>query len=79
MACIPDLIWQYAQFLETEHRQAAEDDVKVYADTSCSLNTREPTSLIHRLVDLTAIERSEPAENWVTPLTKELPYKILPL
>jgi len=79
MVCIPDLIWQYAQFLETQYTQSAEDDVKVYADTQCSLNTREPASLIHRLVDLTAIDRTEPVMNWVTPLTKELPDKFLPL
>lgn len=79
MACIPDLIWQYAQFLESEYTQNSADKVEVYADTLCSLNTREPVSLIHRLVDLTSIERTEPTVNWVTPLTKTLPRKFLPI
>jgi len=77
MACIPDLIWQFAQFLEQEHTVAQGDDIKVYVDTSCSLNTRESVPLINRLVDLTAIARTEPLNNWVTTNSKSLPYKYL--
>jgi len=77
MACNPDLIWQYAQFLEEQYAVEQYDDVKVYADTSCSLNTREAIPLINRLVDLTAIPRTEPLSNWVTTNTKLLPKKYL--
>lgn len=77
MSCIPDLIWQYAQFLENEYGQQADDNVKVYVEAMCSLNTREPASMINRLIDLTDIERTEPVENWVLPMTKELPRKYL--
>jgi len=79
MACIPDLIWQYAQFLEQQHSIAAGDDVKIYVDTSCSLNTREAVPLINRLVDLTSIPRTEPLSHWVTTNTKQLPEKYLKL
>ena len=85
MACIPDLIWQYAQFVQKEHIREQQvlgislssEDVQVYADTQCSLNTRERAPLINRLVDLTSIERDEPEPNWVLPLTKQLPKKFL--
>jgi len=77
MACIPDLIWQFAQFLEQEHTVEQNDDIKVYVDTSCSLNTREPVPLINRLVDLTAIPRTEPINNWITTNPKLLPKKYL--
>lgn len=79
MNCVPDLIWQYAQFLDREYTKHESDDVKVYVDAMCSLNTRESASLINRLVDLTSIDRSEPVENWVLPMTKELPKKYLPI
>lgn len=79
MNCIPDLIWQYAQFLDNEYTKQQGDDVKVYVDAMCSLNTREPASLINRLVDLTSIDRNEPIQKWVLPLAKELPNKYLSL
>ena len=79
MNCVPDLIWQYAQFLEDEYATHPDDDVKVYVEAFCSLNTREHASLINRLVDLTSIERDEPVENWVLPNTKELPNKFISL
>ncbi len=77
MACIPDLIWQYAQFLDKQYTDVETDDVKVFVDTSCSLNTRPATPLINRLVDLTAIPRTEPVQNWVVPNAKSLPKKFL--
>ncbi|MEE9319187.1 MAG: HTTM domain-containing protein [Granulosicoccus sp.] len=76
MACIPDLIWQFAGYLESQYSRPGSLDVKVYADTSCSLNTREPAPLIDRLVDLTAIPRDEPASNWVLPLSTPLPQNV---
>jgi len=76
MACIPDLVWQYAQFIEDEYRQSVADDPAVHVISRCSLNTREPVPLISELVDLTSISRTEPAQNWVLPNTKPLPYYI---
>jgi len=77
MACIPDLVWQFAQFLEQEYKVADSDEIKVYVDTSCSLNTREAVPLINRLIDLTEIPRTEPLGNWVTTNSKVLPKKYL--
>lgn len=73
MACIPDLLWQFAEFLEEEHSEDGRFDVAVYVDTLCSLNTREPAPLVDRLVDLTTVERGDPVTTWVTPLSKPLP------
>jgi len=72
MVCIPDLIWQFAQFLESEHDEGGTRDVAVHADTLCSLNAREPQPLVDRLVDLTAVRRGDPVTDWVTPLSKPL-------
>lgn len=79
MSCIPDLLWQYAQFLDQQYSTAPNDVIKVYVDANCSLNTREPAPLINRLVDLSAIPRTEPVENWVLPNHKLLPKKFLPI
>jgi len=68
MTCIPDLLWQFAQFLETQHT----GDVKVFVQTHCSLNGRPHTTLINPDVDLTAIDRAEPVDRWVLPLTVPL-------
>ena len=73
MACIPDLLWQFAQFAETRYRRAPDEDVAVHAWTSCSLNTREPIALVRRQVDLTAIPRDAPTDEWLMPNRKPLP------
>ena len=72
MACLPDLIWQYAQFLEAEYSEGGTRDVAVHVDARCSLNAREPQPLIDRLVDLTEVRRGDPVTGWVTPLSTPL-------
>ena len=73
MACIPDLVWQFAQMLDAQYTLSTGGDVSVYADTSCSLNTRKPVPLINKLVDLSSIARNHPVQAWVYPLTQALP------
>lgn len=73
MACIPDLIWQFAQHLEEQYDEDGQRNVSVYVDARCSLNTRKTVSLIKQRVDLTKIPRDEPASNWVLPLKEQLP------
>jgi len=78
MACIPDLIWQFAQYLDDQYNDDGQRKVGVFVDARCSLNTRKPAPLIKRLVDLTQIPRDEPASNWVLPLTERLPAPYFP-
>ena len=73
IACIPDLVWQFAQMLDVEYTQRTGADVAVYADTSCSLNTRKPVPLVDQLVDLSSIPRDHPTSEWLHPLTEPLP------
>ena len=74
MTCIPDLLWQFAQHLEEVHSEGGRHEVAVHVDTRCSLNTREPAPLVHRLVDLTEVRRD--GTDWITPLSKSLPNPI---
>lgn len=76
MVCNPDLIWQYAQFIEGRYNEGGQHDVQVYADAQCSLNTRAPEAMINRLVDLTSIDRDSPVTDWTWPLTGRLPAPI---
>ena len=73
MACIPDLVWQFAQFLEQTHRRSPTDDPAVHVVSSCSLNTREPVPLVSEYVDLTSIDRNTPSTEWLLPNNKPLP------
>ena len=76
MACLPDLLWQFAQFAEARYRRAPDEDVAVHAWTSCSLNTREPIALVRRQVDLTSIPRDAPTGTWLMPNRKPLPLRV---
>ena len=73
MACIPDLVWQFAQFAEERYRRTPDEDPAVHAYTLCSLNTRDPIALVDRGIDLTAIERDAATADWLMPNRKPLP------
>ena len=72
MVCIPDLIWQFSQFLEVKYSENGRYDLAIYANAICSLNGREPEPLINESVDLTTVNRSDPVTGWTYPLTKPL-------
>jgi len=77
MACIPDMIWQYAQHIEKQELQAGREAVAVYADVKCSLNARKLARMIKPDVDLTQIKRLEPVDNWILPLNEPLANPII--
>lgn len=76
LACNPDLLWQFTQFLDEKYEREGKGDVKVFVDTACSLNTREAAPLLNRLVDISAVDRNTPMSQWVTSLKKPLPKMI---
>ncbi|MEE9334548.1 MAG: HTTM domain-containing protein [Granulosicoccaceae bacterium] len=73
IACIPGLVWQFAQMLDTEYSLRTGAKVAVYADTSCSLNTRKPVPLVNQQIDLSIIPRDHPTSAWLYSLTEPLP------
>lgn len=76
MTCIPDLLWQYAQHLETRYAENGHGAIRVFVDTNCSLNGRDPQPLIKNDVDLLTINRDTTPTRWITELTQPLknPY-----
>ena len=57
MAAHPDMLVQFARFLEEEMADRLPGDLEVMAHTLVSLNGREPVPLVDAEVDLTAVER----------------------
>ncbi len=70
MPCIPDMVWQFGQFLEQEYKNKGFDNVAVYADIRCSLNGRRYARFIDPTVDLTKISRYTHPDEWIVPLNE---------
>ena len=67
----PDMIWQYARFLETEAKKRGMTEVSVYADVKVSLNGRDFQPFVDRNEALNRAPRPKPLWghiNWVWPL-----------
>ena len=72
MPCIPDMVWQFGQFLEEQWAQKGYEDVSVTVDSQCSLNGRDRQTFIKADLDLTSVSRDELAVNWLEPLHEPL-------
>ena len=65
----PDMIWQFAQYLDQIYNEGTKDQVKVYVNTECSLNGRKSQTLIDPSVDLSEVEWSPIFRSpWILPL-----------
>lgn len=72
MTCIPDMVWQFAQFAQQRYEDKGHTGVKVYADVMCRLNGRDYARFVNPQIDLASIGRYEPVTNWIVPLNKPL-------
>jgi hypothetical protein len=72
MPCIPDMVWQFAQFLEQEWQRRGHADVGVTVTSECSLNGRDRQTFIKPGLDLTSVSRDQLAVNWLVPLHQPL-------
>lgn len=68
MRCIPDMLWQYAQFLSVSHGDKGTPISSVTADVMCSLNGRSQARLVNPTINLLEIERNHPSADWLLPL-----------
>lgn len=78
MAGQPDLILQLARKIGADLRARGYRHVRVYAETTVSLNGRRPTPLIDPGVDLLSIQDVGPRD-WVLPPPLNNPPVIQPL
>jgi len=63
----PDLILQFAHFLEDEFREEGLNDPEVRAQAYVTLNGKRSKLIINPAVDLTEVEDGFPAKNWILP------------
>ena len=69
MAVTPDMILQFAHYLERDWKQREGiSDVRINAVVMCSLNGRPPAPLVDHRQDLTHKSRSLGHYNWILPL-----------
>jgi len=72
MRCIPDMLWQYGQFIAEYHRLKGREVTSVRADVMCSLNGRERARLVNPRTNLLAIDRDHSPNEWLLPLNVPL-------
>ncbi|WP_455208833.1 HTTM domain-containing protein [Kaarinaea lacus] len=69
----PDMILQFAHFLEDKWKQDyGLDKVEIRVNNYVSLNGRDPVPLVNPSIDLTTIERSLRPAHWILPLHEPL-------
>jgi len=69
----PDMILQFAHFLEKKWKQDYRlDDVEIRVNNYVSLNGREPAPMVNPSIDLTTIERNLSHADWILPLHEPL-------
>ena len=68
----PELLLQFARYLEEEKRREGYGDVEVRARVLVSLNGRAPQLLVDPNLDLTREQASLLPANWIVPLTTPL-------
>jgi hypothetical protein len=78
MAGQPDLILQLARHIGDDLRARGHHDIRVFAETTVSLNGRPPRPLIDPAVDLLSV-RDLGTRRWVLPDPTEIPPTIHPL
>ncbi len=71
MATQPDMILQFAHFLEDTYRQQGLEDVEITVEAYVTLNGRRSRLMIDPSVDLTAVERGLRHKTWVLPFAEE--------
>ena len=69
MATQPDMILQFAKYLEEEFRQKGIKDPVITAEVYATLNGRRSRLLIDPAADLTRLEDSFEPKNWITPVS----------
>jgi vitamin K-dependent gamma-carboxylase len=69
----PDMILQFAHFLEKKWKQDYRlDNVEIRVNNYVSLNGREPAPMVNPSIDLTTIERNLSHADWILPLHEPL-------
>ncbi len=69
MATQPDMILQFAHYLEDQYQQQGIEDVEITAESRVTLNGRRSRLMVDPDVDLTEIKRGFTHKDWILPYT----------
>ncbi|PHN03539.1 HTTM domain-containing protein [Flavilitoribacter nigricans] len=72
MAMQPDMILQYAHFLEAHYKENGMRDPRVRAEVYVTLNARPSQLLVDPNLDLTTVEDSWAPKKWILPYDKSV-------
>lgn len=70
MSTQPDMILQFAHYLEDEYQKQGINDVKITAESYVTLNGRRSQPMINSDIDLTEQERGFTHKDWILPFNK---------
>ncbi|WP_372635366.1 HTTM domain-containing protein [Fodinibius sp.] len=73
MSTRPDMILQFAHYLEDEYQETFSGDVEVTVESKVTLNGRRSQPIIDPTVDLTEQERGLTHKEWILPLNENQP------
>jgi hypothetical protein len=71
MSTRPDMILQFAHYLEDQYKKNFSGDVIVTAESNVTLNGRRSQPLIDPSVDLTEQERGFAHKDWILPFNED--------
>ncbi|MFH5883235.1 HTTM domain-containing protein [Halalkalibaculum sp. DA3122] len=67
MSTQPDMILQFAHYLEEQYQKEGMDDLQITAESYVTLNGRRSTLMIDPEVDLTEVEQGFHHKDWILP------------
>ncbi len=70
MSTQPDMILQFAHYLEEQYRRQGMGDVEITAEVRVTLNGRKSRLLVDPEVDLTEVERGFRHKEWIRPFNE---------
>jgi len=79
MVCIPDMLLQFANFLDEEWQRKGHTPDSVSVATSCALNGRPRQVMVDPNRNLLQVGRDQLASEWILPLTTQLPKRKISL
>ena len=71
MATQPDMIVQFAHFLETEYQKQGVDDISISVDAYVTLNGQRSRPFVNPHIDLTQVHQDLRHKDWILPLEEE--------
>ena len=76
MTCIPDMLLQFAHFIDEEWQRQGHVPTSVTVRADCALNSRPRQLMVDPNRNLLEVEPHQLASEWILPLTTPLPVRV---